>query len=137
VRELSKDDAYALARSVLLFQFFDVHVVTSTSFSTGLWSFIIEESVYGFWSRGEFYNTKKARRPTAQIKRALAMCGCGFATPHRAVFGAVITDKPYDAGPFGGLHHGERCDHQLGLNTVKLMVRPRTSARNGSAGALR
>ena len=74
----------------------DVHVVTSTSFRTGSWSFIIEESVYGFLSWGEFYNTKKARRPTAQTKRA--------------VFGAVITDKPFGAGPFGRLHHGERCD---------------------------
>ena len=49
----------------------------------------------------------------------------------------IVTDKPFGAGPFGGLDHGERCDRREQLNTVKLMVRPRTSSRNGSAGALR
>ena len=35
----------------------------------------------------------------------------------------IVTDKPFGAGPFGGLHHGERCDRTEQLNTVKLMVR--------------
>ena len=35
----------------------------------------------------------------------------------------IVTDKPFGAGPFGGLHHSERCDRTEQLNTVKLMVR--------------
>jgi len=35
----------------------------------------------------------------------------------------IVTDKPFGAGPFGGLHRGERCDRTEQLNTVKLIVR--------------
>ena len=36
----------------------------------------------------------------------------------------IVTDKPFGASPFGGLHHGERCDRTEQLNTVKSVFRP-------------
>ena len=38
-------------------------------------------------------------------------------------FREIVRHNGFGAGPFGGLHHGERCDRTELLNTVKLMVR--------------